>query len=240
MSFPRVLLTALVGGLLACSSHPAASVAHDAGAEGATVDGGEEDASNAGDATDASDDVNKAAPCLEDANAFGSALTNSFGRVDGTIVAVIPPDDQACADPNSTHLIVEVLMQGAVYRMVVDVLSDEVSDSGSYDVFFYEMDAPLADGAWSDGWHTGIDFDYVSTLAIHSTPFVAMSQADVVAKITSELTLGAHVSFFATSDDEPDSAHLVHRNTTNQDGAIVVSPETAPHYLLIRFSEDSF
>jgi hypothetical protein len=229
-----------VVGLVGCSSSAGAPAAagHDAGHDASGADAGlESDATAPG---DASDDVNKAAPCLEDASAFGQALTNAFGRVDGTIVAVIPPDDQACALPNSTHLIIEVLMQGAVYRMVVDVLSDVASDSGSFDVFFYEMDAPLADGAWADGWHTGIAFDYVNTLAIHSTPFVAMSQADVVAKITSELTLGAHVSVFSTSAGEPDSTHLVHRNLTNQDGAIVVSPETAPHYLLIRFSEDSF
>jgi hypothetical protein len=230
----RFFCAALLCALPACSSK-AEAPASDAGVvDASTV------AADAGSPVDASLDVDKSSPCVEDANGFGSALTNAFGRVDGTIVAVLPPNDQACADPNSTHLILEVLMQGAVYRMVVDVLSDQADDAGSYDVLFYEMDAPLADGPWSNGWHTGIALDYVSTLAVHSTSFVAMSQADVVAKITSELTLGAHVSVFATSAGEPDSAHLVHRNLTNEDGAIVLSPDVAPHYLLIRFSEDSF
>jgi len=186
---------------------------------------------------DAATDVDKAAPC---AATFGSSLTNAFGRIDGTVLAVVPPNDQTCALPNSTHLVVQVAISGVAYRMVVDVLSDELSDSGSPDVYFDEIDAPLAAGAWSEGWHPGVALDYVTTLAVHDTSFTAMSQADLVAKITSELTLGAHVSIFATSDGEPNSAHLVHRNLTNADGAIVVNPETSPHYLLMHFWEQSF
>ena len=202
----------------------------------------ESDGGDAGAITDAGPDVDKSSPCLEDASAFGTALTNAFGRLDGTVVAVVPPGDEACAIPNSTHLVIQVLMQGAVYRMVVDVLSDVAPP----DVLFYETDAPLVGGAWSEGWNTGIALDYVTTMNLHSTMFTSMAEGDVVAKITSELTLGAHVSVFATSTGEPDgggepnSAHLVHRNLTNQDGAIVVNPETAPHYLLIRFNEQTF
>ena len=195
------------------------------------------EAADAPDAADASEDVDKSATC---ASSFGSALTNAFGRVDGTVVAVVPPNDQACAMPNSTHLVIQVLVQGAVYRMVVDVLSDQVSDSGSQNVFFYEMDAPLAAGAWAEGWHPGVALDYVATLAVHTPEFTSVSQADVVAKITAEIQIGAHISFFATSAGEPSSAHLVHRNLTGQDGAIVVAPDTAPHYFLIQFAEQSF
>ena len=200
-------------------------------------DAGETEASVDAGGADAGADVDKSAPCV---STFGSALTAAFGRVDGTVVAVLPPNDQKCAAPNSTHMILEVMMGGAVYRMVVDVLST----SGSPDVLIDEIDAPLADGAWADGWHPGVQLDYVTTLGVHSPSFTPMHQADLVAKITWEIDLGAHISVFATSGgaaSEPDSAHLVHRNLTNADGAIVIHPEAAlPHYILLSFGEQTF
>jgi hypothetical protein len=249
---PLVLASSLlpIAILVACglSSSPASAVVDsgvDTDGNGSTTsDDGATQADAAVDSssssvTDAPADVDKSATC---AATFGTALTAAFGRIDGTVVAVVPPNDQMCAAPNSTHLVIQVKMGGAVYRLVVDVLSN----TAPTDVYFYEMDAPLpvgdAGGVWADGWHTGIDLDYVTTLNIHSTPFVAMHEADLVAKITSEIDLGAKISIFATSGStEPDSAHLVHRNLTNQDGAIVIHPDAAtPHWMLMRFNEQSF
>ncbi len=207
---------------------------------GAPVDGEPPDARGDAHAPDAHvpdaapPSVDKAAPC---ASVFGSALTSAFGRLDGTVVAVVPPNDQACTLPNMTHLVVQVMMQGAVYRLVVDVLSNQ----GSPDVLFYETDAALAAGPWSEGWHAGAALDYVTTLKVQSGSFKPMVQKDLVTKITGEIELGAHISIFATSAGQPNSAHLVHRNLTDADGAIVVNPESAtPHYLLLRFDEQSF
>jgi|GEM_PF-709737 len=224
----------------ACSSSSSATPgAPDASADSAAdaVAGGDAKADDAAasDASpaDAAADVDKSATC---ASTFGSGLTNAFGRVDGTVVAVVPPNDQACALPNRTHLVIQVQMSGAVYRMVVDVLSNQ----GSPDVLIDEIDAPLAAGDWEDGWHPGVALDYVSTLAVHSGAFTAMHQADLVAKITSEIGVGDRISVFGTSDGEPNSTHLIHRNATNADGAIVVHPDTAPHYILLRFDEQAF
>jgi hypothetical protein len=128
-------------------------------------------------------------------------------------------------------------MGGEAYRMVVDVLSD----AGSPDVHFTELDAALVGPAWSDGWHAGMTLDYVTTLAVHSPQLTAMHEGDLVTKITSEIALGAHISIFATATSaEPDSAHLVHRNLTNADGAIVIAADSAPHYLLMAFDEQTF
>ena len=187
---------------------------------------------------DAAEDVDKSAPC---ATTFGSALTNAFGRLDGTVLAIVPPNDQACALPNSTHLVIQVTIAGVAYRMVVDVVSDQLSEAGSDDDLLYEINAPLAAGPWSEGWHPGVALDYVTTLAVHSTSFAPIAEGALVDRITSEIALGAHISVFATSDGEPNSAHLVHRNATNADGAIVIGPDsTNPHYILLRFSEQSF
>jgi hypothetical protein len=230
-----VTLAAACGG----SSSQASSPSGDAGLPG--LDGGAppQDGGASGDASapsDAGADVDKAATC---ASSFGNGLTNAFGRMDGTVVAVVPPGDEACAMPNSTHLVVQVQAAGAVYRMVVDVLST----LGSPDVLIDEIDTPLAPlgMAWAEGWHPGAALDYVTTLNVHSGAFTPVHQADLVARITREIDLGARISIFATSQDSPSSAHLVHRNATNADGAIVIRPDSgAPHYILLRFGEQTF
>jgi hypothetical protein len=169
-------------------------------------------------------DASKAAPC---ASQFGSALTDSFGRVDGTILAVVPAGHPTCPMPNGTHLVLQVTMNGAVYRMVVNL-----------DVLTHEVDAPLAGDPWSEGWHPTAQLDYVTTLNTSANDFDL--NPSVESWISNQLELGAHVSVFATSENFHDSAHLVHRQMTNMDGAIVVNPETAPHYLLFRFSNQAF
>jgi hypothetical protein len=185
-------------------------------------------------AVDAAPDApDKAAPCT---GTFGTGLPVGFGRMDGTVLAVVPPGDNACPRPNSTHLIVEVEQGGAAFRLVVDVLSNQ----GSPDVLLSELDAPLAGPAWADGWHV-TPLDYVTTLGVHSDAFTAMHEADLVAAITAELDLDARISIYATvGASESDSAHLVHRNATDADGAIVIHPDGAPHYLLLRFDEQTF
>jgi hypothetical protein len=172
------------------------------------------------------------------ASEFGSALTDSFGRLDGTLLAIVPPGDNDCAQPNSTHVTVQVTMGGAVYRMVVNVLSD----SDQPGVYLDELDAPLAGPAWSDGWHTDAPLDYVTTLAVTKSEFALADEGSAVARIEQALVLGQHISVFATSSGGSDaaSAHLVHRNATNMDGAIVLAPDSAPHYLLTAFEEQTF
>jgi hypothetical protein len=173
------------------------------------------------------DALDKAAGC---ASTFGTALTDAFGRIDGTVLAVVPPNLQTCAQPNSTHLVVQIMMNGAAYRMVMNVDSD---------LTVREVDKPLAGPAWSDGWHVDAPLDYVSNLDQHSADFAAV---DTVAVVTDALQLGARVSVFATSTGgtKADSAHLVHRNSTGADGALVISPDTAPHYFLFRFANQTF
>ena len=173
------------------------------------------------------------------ATVFGSSLTNAFGRLDGTVRAVVPPDHPSCPMPNGTHLVVQIMMGGQAYRMVVNVLSD----SGDPRVFMHEVHAPLAGPAWADGWHAGVSLDYVTTLHVASTDFVPHDMATTVAMITDAIELQAPISVFATSSGGANaaSAHLVHKNLANKDGAIVIDPMSAsPRYLLVRFDEQVF
>jgi hypothetical protein len=179
-------------------------------------------------------DADKAAGC---ASAFGTELTNAFGRLDGTVLAIVPPGNQTCAMPNATHVVLEVTMHGAAYRMVVNVLST----SSDPHVWLGAIDAPLAGPTWSEGWHPGVQLDYVATLGVAKTSFSEAVEPLAVDRV-GEIAIGAHISVFATSSGgaTADSAHLVHRNATNADGAIVLDPETAPHYLLTAFPEQLF
>jgi hypothetical protein len=235
MSLPfRTLLVSASTALLACGSPGNAGTPPEP-VDAAGMDAGDVDAAVDAVSADVGTDADKSLTC---ASTFGTALTPAFGRLDGTVVAVVPPKHPTCALPNSTHLVIQVAMGGATYRMVVTTLSTQ----GSPDVSLYELDAPLAAGVWAEGWHAGVSLDYVTTLNVKSTSFTPMVMADLVTKVTSEIDLGAHISVFATSGStEPHSAHLVHRNLPNADGAIVIHPDSAqPHYLLFRFPQQSF
>ncbi|MCC6811720.1 MAG: hypothetical protein IT381_30090 [Deltaproteobacteria bacterium] len=179
--------------------------------------------------------VDKAAAC---ASTFGKALTAPFGRLDGIIVAVLKPSDQQCTRPNSDHVIVQVRAQAAVYRMVVNVESDRGDDRR---VRFAEVAKALAAPAWSEGWHQGAAFDYVKTLAVHSTDaiFQPLAMTPLIEAVLAPLEVGAKISVYATTSGG-DSAHKVHRNASDRDGAIVVDPTGTPKYLLFHFVEQSF
>ena len=166
---------------------------------------------------------------------FGDKLTTGFGRIDGVISAIQMPNDQTCSMPNRDHLILQVLMNGAVYRLVVNT-----------DVKMLELEHALPAPAFAAGWHTGIALDYAKDLGAASTAFTDPGDmaATVQKTIAAGLAVGDPVSVYATSGDgRPESAHLVHRNTNvaNTDGAIVVHPDLAsPKFLLFAFDNQTF
>jgi hypothetical protein len=177
--------------------------------------------------------IDKSAGCV---GQFGNALTDGFGRLDGTLIAVVPPGSD-CPRPNSTHLILEVRQGGAVYRMVAAV----VSDFGNPVMALAERDAALAGPAWQEGWHPGVGFDYVSTMGLHRLDFVPSPMQDLVDTIDRAAVIGGKISVFATVEQQHDSAHLIHRNQSNQDGAIVFGADSAsPHYFMLRFDNQLF
>jgi len=87
-------------------------------------------------------DVDESLGCVD---TFGEALTAAFGRLDGTVVAVVKPSDTQCATVNDDHLILEVEMGGDVYRMVVNV-----GAPGEPLIRFAEIEHPLPSPAFSD------------------------------------------------------------------------------------------
>jgi hypothetical protein len=174
------------------------------------------------------------------ADTFGNALTAGFGRLDGVVYAIQKPSDTQCAIPNKDHVVVQVLMNGAVYRMVVNVQSDRPGADPR--VRWATIAHALPEPAFAEGWHAGVALDYVATLGASDALMQPLAMADLVAKIAGEVKVGDAVSVYATSGaGRPESTHLVHRNKTNEDGAIVLSPNTAtPTILLFAFDGQSF
>ena len=176
---------------------------------------------------------NKAAHC---ATEFGDALTSSFGRLDGTVLAVVKPTDKQCLMYNDDHVVLEVTSHGAVYRLVINVQST----TGDPMVRFLELDHAALPPAWSDGWHVGVSLDYIAQLGLHTTsPFMPYSLSDLSDRIADDITIGQNVSVYAVSSGGS-SAHDIHRNHGGDDGAIVLDPDTAPKFLLFHFADQSF
>lgn len=244
-----LLLAVSLGLWAACGGEPDLQPGLDAGTV-VLADAGLDPADAAAEPPDAGpvpvdagtpDAGSKAATC---ASEFGSALTNAFGRVDGTIHAVVGPTDTQCALPNNDHLVVQVKFNGAVHRMVVNVLSDGRNGTDTK-LRYAEVPHALVGEAWSEGWHPGASLDYATTLGVHSSggTFTPYEMNALVQRVTDRMELGAKVSVYATSSGgtRAASAHLIHRNGYNHDGAIVVDPEgPSPLFLLFHFDGNVF
>lgn len=176
--------------------------------------------------------IDKSGACVD---SFGNSLTDGFGRLDGTVVAILPPASD-CPHSNSTHLILEVRQHGEVYRIVTAV----VSTVGNPVMALAERDAALVGPPWQEGWHVGTAFDFVTHMGVHRLDFTPTPTDALVGTITRRIELGSRISVFATVEDADDSAHLIHRNTQDADGAIVLDADTAPHYVMLRFDNQLF
>jgi hypothetical protein len=176
--------------------------------------------------------VDKSQGCV---GTFGNQLVDGFYRLDAIMVAVVPPGSN-CPRPNDSHIILEIRIAGDVYRMVAAV----ESQVGNPDMALAERDAPLVGPAWSEGVHAGVAFDYVANLGLHRLDFAPTPAPELIDRLTFPIEIGGKVSVFATVEQADDSAHLVHRNGSSRDGAIVLSPDTAPHYMLLRFDNQLF
>ncbi|HWL88221.1 MAG TPA: lamin tail domain-containing protein [Polyangiaceae bacterium] len=167
---------------------------------------------------------------------FGAALSTSFARLDGFLVSIIQPGQGSSCNGDANHVHLQVLMKGGIYDVAVNVDSNQ----GTPNVNFEKLSAPLADGAWSEGWHTADSFDYVNTLGAHSGDFPSFTPSQLAQEVTNDLATVNHISVFMTGYSGA-GGHLIHRNATNQDGAIVTQPLSSnPQYLLFHFANQTF
>lgn len=231
-----VTAAAFSSAIVACSSGTTSS-----GVTPVVEAGPDDDAALPGtDASVAVDALDAFVPTGKCADTFGSALTAGFGRIDGTVYAVQKPSDTACVLPNKDHVVLQVLMNSAVYRLVVNVQSDRAGADPKIRIATLPHALPAP--AFAEGWHLDAPLDYVTSLGAHSdASFTPLTLDEATSRIAAEVKVGDLVAVYGESGaGRPESAHLIHRNKTNQDGAIVIRPTTSPKLLLFHFDNQTF
>ncbi|NOU31926.1 MAG: hypothetical protein HOO96_28815 [Polyangiaceae bacterium] len=154
---------------------------------------------------------------------FGRGLSQTFGRLDGILVSVVPANHNGC-NGDGTHVHLQVESGAATYDVAVNI--DGLTAETAH--------APLA--AWADGWHPGASLDYPADLAVHAASFAPTNART----FEQRLSAANHVSIYATGYG-PDGAHLVHRNGGGHDGAVVLDPlGPSAQFLVFRFPQQSF
>ncbi len=186
--------------------------------------------------TDAAAGDDGASPTFDDgtptrtecSSALGMGLSPDHGRLDGTLVSIVPEKGAHCpSDPDHLHL--QIRMRGANYDIAVNL-----------DGFEGEIDAPLPGIPFAEGWHP-MDMDYARDLGLHSDALTVTTPAMIRARVENQLVNANHISIFGTGYPGSDGAHLIHRKATSHDGAIVINPLAAKaHVIAFRFATDTF
>jgi hypothetical protein len=180
-------------------------------------------------------------PCT---GTFGSSLSMTFGRMDGYLVAIVPPGTGGGCHADTTHLHLQVQVNTAVYDVAVNVGTNDATN----DVHSAAIEHALIGPAWSEGWHTdaAVDVDY-PTLGVHASAIPLHTQTENVSALMTDLATANHVSIYATGYDTNDGAHLVHRHTgtgsnfIGTDGLVVTHPlSPTAHVRLFSFSNQTF
>jgi hypothetical protein len=167
---------------------------------------------------------------------FGSAMTATFGRLDGFLVSIVNPNTTTSCRGDDNHIHLQVRVNGRIEDVAVNV----ASTSGNPNLDFRTVGSALRGGAWTEGWHPGQTLDYPTNLGVSSTSFTEETLSQLTATVDNALAGANHVSIFATGFD-PTGGHLVHRQGSGHDGAIVIDPTTAtPTYLLFHFTNQAF
>jgi hypothetical protein len=173
-------------------------------------------------------------PCTD---RFGHALTTSFGRLDGTIVALVPPAPPRTARCKSDehHLHLQLEVDTETYDVAVPL-----GDPAVEDMYFLETTALVPGGRWRGGWAPGQRLDYVGAFRVHAEDFRPLSRDELLQKLQMDLSVKRHVSVWATGYG-PGGAHMVHRDRGQHDGTIALDPDSArSRFLLFRFARQRF
>lgn len=160
---------------------------------------------------------------------LGTGMSAAFGRLDGYVWAVVPASGTTCPN-DASHVHIQVKMSGSIYDLTVDNTSSNL---------MLEKDITLGGiQQWSEGWHTGVTFDYVAQ-GIHSSD-AWVSSSTIRSALETELANANHISIFTTGYSTS-GGHLIQRNTTNSDGAVIINPlSSTQHVFFFRFTTTTF
>lgn len=205
--------------------------------EDPSVTGTEGAASSSGDGDTAPPEVPDGEPTrLPCTDNFGSGLSSTHGRLDGVLVAIVLPGSGDCNDDDD-HLHLQVLAKNGTYDVAVNIRS---TVGGDPDVRLLTWPAPLTHEPWTEGWHPGIELDYLEDLDVHSSAFTPYPIGELAQQLEDALADANHVSIYGTGYG-PDGLHKIHRDSSGRDGAVVLEPLSgASRFLLFHFASQSF
>jgi hypothetical protein len=176
------------------------------------------------------------AKCTPLSQQTGTAVNTNHGRLDGTLVYVLPIDGSSSCNGDSAHVHLQVDVAGSVYDVAVDI-----GKSGD-EVGWYEESLALPGGAWAEGWH-GTDGLGYRSLGLSASAFTMQDPTSMGTEVESLLANTSKISIFCTGyTPEDNGCHDVHyQDGTSQDGAIALDPTspTSP-VVFFRFAGDSF
>ncbi|CAN5361851.1 hypothetical protein BH11MYX1_BH11MYX1_09980 [soil metagenome] len=166
-------------------------------------------------------------PCT---NTLGTALSATYGRLDGYLVAVVPAGSGTC-NGDADHIHLQILVHDAFYYVAVNV--------GAATHGVHATMRQLSFPAWTEGWHPGAQEDYVA-LGVHAADLPFETASNIASDLDTDFVTANHISIFATGYG-PDGTHLVHRNGSSHDGLIVTEPlSSAAHARMFSFTGQSF
>ncbi len=199
-------------------------------------DGGNSDASGEdGGSTEDAAPAPRNATCTPTSQQTGTLINTAHGRLDGTLVYVLPPHGSAACNGDDSHIHLQIEVSGNVYDVAVDIgaTNDEVG--------MYAGSVALPDGAWAEGWH-GTDMLAYPDFGLHSTQFPLTAASVLAPQIEALLASTSKVSIFCTGYSSDNGCHDVHyENGRGNDGAIVLDPTSATSpVLFFRFQADTF
>jgi hypothetical protein len=174
--------------------------------------------------------------CTPSSQQTGALVDTKHGRLDGTLVYVLPTGGSSKCNGDESHVHLQVEVEGLVYDVAVDIgaTGDEVGMD--------EQTLAVPGGTWAEGWHGAASLAY-PTLGLTSTAFPTASPADIASKVESLLQSTSKISIFCTGYTPQDNGcHDVHyEDGSGSDGAIVLDP-TAPTsaVLFFRFEGQTF
>lgn len=172
-------------------------------------------------------------PCTDN---FGDGLTSTHGRLDGILVAVVPPGESQC-NGDDDHLHLQVRADDQIYDVAVNVRS---AVAGDPDVQFLTTPGQVISQPWTEGWHPDFKLDYAISLDVQADDFTPYTLNVLTQKVEAALSDANHVSIYGTGYGA-DGMHKIHRDGYGRDGAIVLDPLSGDsRYLLFRFASQTF
>jgi hypothetical protein len=184
---------------------------------------------------DDADAAARNATCTPLSAQTGTAVDTSHGRLDGTLVYVVPTGGPGKCNGDDSHVHLQVEVSSLIYDVAVDI------GAAGDQVGMYQQTIALPGGAWAEGWH-GADTLAYPKLGLSVGQFPIAAPATIAANVQSLLESTSKISVFCTSYTTDNGCHDVHyENGNGNDGAIVLDPTAAtPTILFFRFEGQTF